>query len=184
MACGRESALPTATACKQTRRQSRRARACAQACDCALVPASYQISTQDTPSSVYRVARLMARLNEAPVPTESVDACMFYCISTLLSTLLSSILTRPSKAPLRTTKPRTRKVGACDTIHLESLDLTSCLPGITRPNVCASVPSSARSRACSPKTSTFAKTSSTSRLNYPNLALTLTTLPSSRSNIN
>jgi len=100
-------------------------RACARPCDCASVPASHQISTQDTPSSIYRVARLMARLNEAPVPTESVDACMSYCISTSLSTTLSTTLTRPSKAPLRATKPRTRQVCAFDTIYFESLRLTS-----------------------------------------------------------
>jgi hypothetical protein len=50
----------------------------------------------------------MARLNEAPVPTESVDARMFPRIPPFLSTLL----TRPSKAPLRATEPRTRKVCA------------------------------------------------------------------------
>ena len=119
-------------------------RACARPRDCASVPASHQISTQDTPSSIYRVARPMARLNEAPVPTESVDACMSYCISTLLSTTLLTTLTRPSKAPLRATEPRTRQVCAFYTIYLESLRLTSSFPGITRPNACASAPSSAK----------------------------------------
>jgi hypothetical protein len=102
-----ESTLPTATACKQTRRQSGQ-RACAQPCDCALAPCPYQISTQHTPSSTYIVARLMARLNEAPVPTESVDARKSSCIPPSLS----PTLTCRSKAPLRATEPRTRKVCA------------------------------------------------------------------------
>jgi hypothetical protein len=170
-----ESTLPTATACKQTRRQSGQ-RACAQPCDCALAPCPYQISTQHTPSSTYIVARLMARLNEAPVPTESVDARKSSCIPPSLS----PTLTCRSKAPLRATEPRTRKVCASTSSSLESSLLTGCLSETTRPNVCASAPSSAKSHACSPRTSIFVKTLSTSRPNCPNLAPTSTTLHSSQ----
>jgi hypothetical protein len=69
-------------------------------------------------------------------------------------------------------------------MYFESLILTSCLSGTTRPNVCVSVLSSAKSHACSLRTSTFVKTLFTSKPNCPDLALTSTILFSSRSRIN